>query len=359
MKDCIIISMFSKTETSYANYYIDELEKAGKSYDIVYFDRYLNQKKERENELIYSKYCPTGGSKIQKLSSIIDYARFIKKYVKKKKYKTAIVLTTVPGVILNNVLLRDFRGKYIFDIRDYTYENIKLYSLIEEKLIKNSYATVLSSKGFKQFLPDFSRYVITHNISNDFNKQKRDIKLNNESVVLIGFVGSIRYFEENKKLIKSFANDKKFHLDYFGTTTNDCDLEEFSDKNGISNVSFHGAFDNDDKPEIYKGIGIINSIYGIKGLETTTAVPNRFYDAAIYGCPIIVSKRTYLEKLVRKYNLGFAVDIYNDDINKMLNDYIDTFDEEAFEKGCKELLQEVNKDMSKYKRIVKSFINRM
>lgn len=359
MKDCIIVSMFSKTETPYANYYINELETAGKSYDIIYFDRYLNQKKEKENELIFSKYCPTGGSKLHKLSSIVEYARYIKKYVNNKNYKSTIVLTTVPGIILNRVLRHSFKGRYILDIRDYTYESIKLYSKIEESLIKNSYATVLSSQGFKHFLPEFSRYIITHNISTDYTSQKKKVKLSKEGKLSIGFVGSIRYFEENKKLIQNFANDEKYILNYYGTTTNNCDLEGFVSENSIENVSFYGAFNNNDKPKIYDNICVINSIYGVKGLETTTAVPNRFYDAAIYGCPIIVSKGTYLQKLVEKYNLGFAVDIHTDDVKKMLNDYIQTFDEDTFERGCKDLLLEVGNDMSKYKRIVKSFINRI
>ena len=357
MKDCIIISMFSKTETPYANYYMDSLKKHGKSFDIVYFDRYLNQKKELSNELVFSKYCPTGGNKLKKIVTMIKYFLYINKVASHKKYKRIIVLTTVPGIMLYRKLTKNFCGKYILDIRDYTYEKISIYRLMEKKLIQSSYMTVLSSRGFKKFLPKSDKYVISHNISNQYRKYLQESTDEKKEKKKIGFVGSIRYYDENKRLIDLFSNNKKYQLDYYGTTTNDCELESYVKKTGINNVFFHGAFNNDDKPKIYKNIDIINSIYGIKGLETTTAVPNRFYDAAIYKKPIIVSKGTYLEKLVQKYNLGIAVDIYSNNIFDIIERFIESFDRKNFNLGCMKLLNDVEKDLLKYEECLEYFIN--
>ncbi len=355
MKDCIIVCMFSKEETSYANYYMDALKKQKKTFDVLYFDRYENQKKEKDNEIIFSRYCPTGGSKLKKIKTMWDYSAFIKKIADRRKYKSVIVLTTVPAVMLHRKLLKEFDKRYLLDIRDYTYENRSSYAKIEKELIRHSYSTVISSKGFLRFLPENEEYVISHNISADY-KEMQEIFIGQVKKIHIGFVGSVRYYEENARLIDQFSNEERYILDYYGTTTADCNLQQYCKDSHIDNVQFHGAFKNNDKPDIYKNIDIINSIYGMKGLETTTAVPNRFYDAAIYKKPIIVSKGTYLSDLVSRFHLGFAVDVHSEHVKKELETYLREFNEVEFLEGCHALLKEVDKEMRQYSLTISKFI---
>lgn len=355
LKDCVIIAMFSKNETPYVHYYVESLKKNNRSYDIVYFDRYLNQVKSNENEFVFSGYCPTGGSKLKKIGIMLKYAIYINRFVSRKNYKKVIVLTTVPGIMLYRSLIHSFSGKYVLDIRDYTYEHIKLYKSMEKRLIDNSYSTIISSSGFKDFLPDSEKYVITHNIATDYKRNIEMQRVATGSKIRIGFVGSIRYFEENRSLIDAFSNDEKYQFDYYGTITNGCDLEGYVNNHGVTNVFFHGPFDNEDKHTIYQGIDVINSIYGIRGLETKTAVPNRFYDSAIYKKPIIVSKGTYLSNLVEYYNLGIAVDVKNEDVFKRIDDYLSNLDWDAFQDGCNRLLADVDSDIIRYQKTIGDF----
>lgn len=354
MKDCLIISFFSKNETGFGSYYIEALESNAVSYDVLYFERYQMDRCPGENEIAFKHYCPTGGSRLKKLRTMLGYARFLRKIIRKGRYRALIVLTTMPAVMASDLLLKQYRGRFILDIRDYTHEDIGLYTHIERRLINAAYTTVISSRGFEEFLPK-QRYVYTHNIAKVYTTRSTS-NIGNKRIYKIGFVGSIRYFKENCALIRQLSGNERYHLVYHGTHTQGCDLERYCKEHGFENVQFGGSFDNSEKDKLYNGIDIINSIYGTEGKETTTAVPNRFYDAAIYRCPIIVSKGTYLQELVQEYNLGIAVDIHRDDVGALLDDYIRTFDKVRFEEGCDRLLEDVERDMSGYRSMLSSFV---
>lgn len=355
MSKCLIISMFSKQESSYAEYYKDILKQHDVPFDILYFERYLDDYKPAGNELVFSRYCPTGGSKFKKIGMMLEYAHFVRSAIRKGKYTSIIVLTTVPAILICDILLKDYKGRYIIDIRDYTHEQNKLYYSIVEKLVDGADSVVLSSEAFKQFLPASDKYVVTHNITKEYTSHTASTIGSREPMV-IGFVGSVRYFHENNELIRQVADSKRYSLAYYGTTAQGCDLEGFCRENGISNAKFYGKYNNAEKGRIYESIDIINAIYGLNGLETTTAIPNRFYDSAIYRCPIIVSKGTYLQTVVEKYGIGIAVDIHEENVVAALDSYLSHFDEDAFNRGCTALLQRVQCEMTIYWNTVDRFV---
>ena len=357
LKKCLVINMFSKRESSYSLHYTRILESRGVPYDVVYFERYGYSYQPAENERIISRDCPTGGNKIKKLKPMLEYAAFIRSLLKRNEYGSAILLTTVPAVLAADILLKKYRDNFILDIRDYTHENNGLYYWIVNKLTDAAASVVLSSEGFKSFLPESEKYVVTHNIAVDYAVTDRS-PLERKEHYNIGFVGSIRYFEENSALIWQLRDQAKYSLHYFGTHAVDCDLEAFCRDEGIGSVTFHGRFENEQKAEIYKQIDFINSIYPSHGLETTTAVPNRFYDAAIYRCPIIVTRGTFLEKMVEKFHLGFAVDMSKDSIVDALEAYIQSFDRKAFIENCDAMLDMVRQDIETFHRAVDDFASR-
>lgn len=358
MKDVLLVNMFSKNESSYTEYYIDELRKAGLSYESIYFERYNMDAEAGDNELLFKEYCPTGGNKLKKVGTMGRFASFVRKTIKEGQYRGIMVFTTVPAIMIQDLLSSKFNKRYIFDIRDYTHESNPVYFRMVRNLIRQSFATVISSRGFLRFLPENERYYVTHNIAME-NPENYQAKAIDPLNIRIGFVGSIRYFDENSKLIRQFSNQENCQLDYYGTFSQGCDLPSVCEQEKITNVHFHGRFNNSEKKTIYQNIDIINSIYGVKGLETTTAVPNRLYDAAIYKCPIIVSKNTYLADLVEQYGLGFAVDVHNENVLERLNSYLSEFDKDVFAENCSRFLKDVYSDMAEQKRMINVFIEKM
>lgn len=356
MKDILLVNMFSKNESSYTDYYIEELEKAGVSYESIYFERYDMNAEAEEGEILFKEYCPTGGSKFKKIGIMLRYAYLVRKLIRERQYKGIMVFTTVPAVMIQDLLTGRYTGKYLFDIRDYTHENIKAYKDIEDKLISHSFATIISSRGFLRFLPENRKYYVTHNVAM-VDPDEYDARTIDPQNVHVGYVGSIRYYDENKAMISQFAGKPNYHMDYYGTLTQGYDLPGFCKEINADNVTFFGRYDNNDKKKIYRSIDVIHSAYGTQGLETTTLIPHRLYDAALYKCPIIVSKGTYLAEVVEKYQMGFAVDVFNDSVSEMLDAYLETYDPAEFTRHCNDFLNDVYKDMEIQKNVIRSFIS--
>lgn len=355
-KKLLIISMYPKNEAPYAQLYIDACEKANKDYEIIYWNRYETKKKEvLGNEIIYNLECPNGGYRLQKVFKMLRYALFIRKNLKKNIYDKVIILTTVPGIFTFDILAKKYKNCYIFDIRDYTNEGNSIYYLLEKKVINNSFSTVISSKGFEQFLPKKNDYQIAHNISNYDKVSNENQLLFKKDKIVIGFVGNVRYEKENMELINLLKIDRRFEIGYWGNINKNLIPDKLTSQN--ENVVFHGKYSNAEKPNIYRKIDFINAIYGNSSLEVTTAIPNRLYDALMFKKPILTSKGTLLGEIVEKNKIGIAINFADNDNYNYINSFIENFNQKEFEENCNKLLSIYLKEQNELKKHIDNFLN--
>lgn len=352
----LLVGFFSRTYMPYIEKYENQLKKNKIEYDLIEFDRDTTGKPLVSNNSYIFRH-KTSTNKIQMLYLSFKYKLFINKVMKKNNYDKIIVLTTMPGLLIYCKLMKKYRGKYIFDYRDYTYEKYGFYRKYVDNIIGNSYCTLMSSKGYMTYFNNKDKIIITHNISNidDCFKKAEDLK--SKRNLNIGFLGYVRYFDVNSRLIEAFKNDKNISLSYIGVQFADCDLRGYCSNNNIKNVSFVDKYENSQKAKFYKNIDIINSIYSLDSAEVKPAIPNRLYDAALFKRPIIVAKGTYLEELVKKYKIGFSIDIFSENIQERLNDYLKKFDSKEFQKNCDKFLKDVMNDENKCKEYVKNFLS--
>ena len=310
----LIVAFHSRSMTPYSELYENVIKDNNDSYNIIFWDRFSNNKLEQKgNEFIIHKVCSLGGSKLKKIIPMFYFRKTVNKIIKNGNYDRIIILNTLPAVLLSNVLISNYRGKYILDIRDYTYEKYKFY------------------------------------------KKRVDNELSKKPKIKIGFVGVVRYMKENMNLIRQMKNNGKYEFVYIGKTYPECNLEKTCKNENIENVTFKGEFNNKDKPEIYKDIDIINALYGNESLEVQTALPNKLYDAIVFKKPMIVSKGTYLSELVEKYKIGIAVD-FKENFYEVIEKYINEFNSHEFDKNANILLYKVLCDQKNIKEKVKYFI---
>ena len=354
MKDLLLINFFSKNESGYVEHYLKKIEENHLSYDSIYFERYSKDTVAKENEILFKEYCPTGGSRVKKIGIMSRYASLVRKAADPKKYRGIIVFTTVPSIMLMDILTKKFDGRYILDIRDYTHESISLYKKMVGKIVKHSFRTVISSKGFLSFLPPSDKYTVVHNIGKGFREAEKARGFGRKPVN-IGFVGSIRYYKENVKLLEQMKNDPDYRLVYYGTTTLDCDLKSYCEEHGVRNAEFFGKYRNSEKDAIYQNIDLVNSVYGTESTETVTLTPNRLYDAALYKIPIVASKGTFLAQLIENYGLGCSVDLDKENLPEKLNAYIKDFSAKEFTESCGKFLADVREEMTEFENAVGAF----
>ena len=163
----LIIAFHPRSMTPYAKQYEDAILKAGYNYDILFWDRFSNAPLEKKNnEFIFHRICTLGGNRLKKVYPFYLFRKTLTRIIANGKYDKIVILNTMPGFLLHDILLNQYKDRFILDIRDYTYEKFSFYLNTVHQLIRNSYFTTISSRGYKLFLGDNDKIIVNHNISN-------------------------------------------------------------------------------------------------------------------------------------------------------------------------------------------------
>lgn len=352
-----IIAFSGRNNMPYLKYYEDIIKNKKVNYECVFWDRFTNGKTEKiNNEYTLHIKCLPGWNKTGKIIPMLKYKYIVEKIIKKEQYTHLIILTTLPGVLINKVLLKQFKNKYILDIRDYTYEKYTFYKNIVDKLVETSFFTAISSKGFLRFLNDNEKIIPCHNISNTDEIKATCDNFRNKKEITIGFLGNIRYFEENRKLIDALANNPKYKLVYIGRPNVDCDLKGYCKSKNIINAVFKGEFKNEDKPKLYKEIDLINAVYGNNSLEVTTLLPNRLYEGLLLRKPILATAGTFLGDIIKANKIGLCLNLNDRNIDLKIEEYITTLDFDEFNLNCEKMLSEIKKEQKYFCNKIREFL---
>ena len=169
----VLIIGFSKIKyMPYINFYLNNINSEKNEIHILYWNRDL-----KNDELFSEKGLTVHEFRqfqedYQKKGKLINFLRFrnyTRKIINGEKFDFIIVLTTMPGILLSDILITKYQGKYIFDYRDSTYERYKIFKAILNRLVNGSQITFVSSDGFRTlFSPKCELKIITtHNLLAD------------------------------------------------------------------------------------------------------------------------------------------------------------------------------------------------
>jgi len=325
-KICVVLPCNIYTAPYYGRY-LKIFNECNVGHDLIIWNRDQIDEDTTGQVISFNKKDVANSGDKKKIFKYFEFALFVKRKLEENKYDKVIFLSTSAATValLSIFLKKNYKCKYWIDIRDYSFEWFKPYKFALSIAINNSYKSSISSEGFKRFLPDYD-YIVTHNIdfpNIDLVKKSRE-KRCGETPIRISFIGNVRYFEENKKLLNLFKNDERFILQYYGTQSEK--LKEYSENNNINNVDFHGRFTPNKTSEFYLNTHIINNVYGNGSMELTTALSNKLYFAASLHMPILVSPKTFMEEVTLKYGFGFSVDLEDSEITDKLYDWYKKID---------------------------------
>ena len=291
--------------------------------------------------------------------SYVKYRDFVVNELDKNVYDRVIVSTIAIGIILLPYLLEKYKRKYIFDIRDRSIV-AEIFKNRFKSLIFYSFETVISSEGFKKWMPKNISYKLSHNFPYEhFNFKKRHIdfrdRINGSTQVKLTTIGSLRDYDVNSYLINQFKNKISFYLSFVGEGPASERLKEFAQKANVSNIEFAGRFQQGDEKELLKDSTILNLLTS-NDLNSLTLTTNRFYLSALLGIPMLVYSDTFQGKLCRRYKLGCVVDRDSNIYDKLFI-YICSFNFEEFKNGCISFLNIVHDDTCKLEDCMKDFVN--
>lgn len=304
------INLDSINVTPYFKYY---KELTSEPFDIIYWNRGKGDNSTGARK-VFSYNHPVDHAKTVKwakqlLTGYLGFRRFAENLLSKNNYRVVVLLTGNAAVLLSRVLLKKYKHRYIVDIRDYFLEKNPIYKVIEDKVLDESALNIISSPAYRNFLGDHF-FQVMHNTppslksyEPDSGKQKRSLPF------VLAAIGTAKNIALDKAVLNYFANDERFHLRFYGRGYEI--LEEYCKDNNINNATIIGEFNAKQTLSFYQDVDVIMSMYGSKKIHFKYQLTNKLYYSVALSIPILVSPDTYMENVVRKYNLGFALDLNN------------------------------------------------
>lgn len=308
MKKICILSTVNIKHMTMLTMYTEYLEKNNIEYDIIYIDKY----QEREfinakNIYSYKLNINREWSMPRKLIKYYKFKKFAKDIIKNNGYDFIIVWNSFTAFMFCEFLSNKYKNKYCINIRDYAYEKYLPVYLIMKKVIKNSAFTTISSDGFRSFLPKYD-YITVHSLNDKLLNKciSRNELRKKEEPIKITFIGYVRFFENDKKLIDALGNDNRFIVQFFGEGSQK--LELYAKEKKYNNIICKGRFEPSQTSDLLKGTDIINNLYGVGEIALDTALSIKLYYAVHLNIPILVFKDTYMAQISKKYGIGYEIE---------------------------------------------------
>lgn len=349
-----IICFWDRLATPYLAKY-EKLLK-GTDYEVVLWNRTPapgTPRLTREGNTL-SINIPCSGSLPKRALTFFKWRRAAKQLIRSQGYSALIMLSTVPTVLLGGLLLRKYREKYLFDIRDYTFEKHKPLRRLVMRLVEGSALTAISSKGYLRWLEPSDKILVNHNITVDRAEGYTAPELRAQKPLRFSFVGNVRLDTQTRALLLQLKDRPDFQQHFYGRVLPTCDIERLAQREHIGNLFLHGAFDVTEKQRFFGDIDLLNAVYANAEKEEdiplgdSTPIPNRLYDCLVFYRPLVASKGTYLAELIDTYGLGCTVNGFSPDAPQIIRAYADSFDRETFMKNCDLLREQVCREEARY-----------
>ena len=191
----------------YMNFYLDTLKEQDIQFELIYWDRDGKPDAEVPQRISkaykFEEHLEEQLPFKKKLKYFAKYRRFALNVLKNNSYDRIIVLHTTPGLTLLDYLVRKYKGRYLLDFRDVSYEYIPVYRKLVGILSKNSAVTFVSSNAFREFLPTEENVMTIHYYLEDSlnHKMLRKQDARERTVIRSSYWGLVRQVEVNKKLM--------------------------------------------------------------------------------------------------------------------------------------------------------------
>ena len=331
--------------------YVDVLKKQGAEIELIYPNRMGIKEEFADGILREIKWDNTKN----KALNFVSFKSQVSKILKKGKYDFVIVLTTFPAVLLAGVLKSRYRGKYLVDVRDFTHEDSSVYYYFEKKVLKNASLRVISSPGFKNFLPE-EDYCICHNVSAEYKSGARHFAKKDSGKIVIGYVGSIAYAANCKKIIDLVKKDDRFCFCFYGNEKGSMPVTSYVKECNCERIKCFGEYSPSQKSEIIEGVDMMFNVYGNGKPLVRYALSNKLYDSMYFKKPLLVSPDTDMQR--QGGDFAYAIEpekVHNlDDLYKWYmnirsqdyEEYANTYIDNAFETNKefeKRLIEVLNK----------------
>jgi len=349
MKKVAIVLCEDVYTCPYLGKYIEACKAKSIEFDVLHWDRIGANQEFPANYYGYDEKSSLSAPKWEKLFAFLRFGRFLRRKIRQEKYDKLIVLTTLPAVLCYGLLMGKYRGKYIFDFRDLSFEKNKLFLRCVQKICDKAFFTCVSSPGFLEVLGQRS-FVSVHNFRYEDLKRKKDTAEAVAGKIHLVHVGIGRGDENNRRIADAFGNDPRFHVTIVGRGNDTPTFVEYAKK--YANVTVGGTYDNAEKEKYIKEATML-LYYSPCTFNGARLLANRHYDGIIYKKPLLGNIDTYGGRRLMERGLGISLRLEDADAADRVYDYISQLDMQAYnEMAEKELAVVLEEDKQYLQKIV-------
>jgi glycosyltransferase involved in cell wall biosynthesis len=189
-----------------------------------------------------------------------------------------------------------------------------LWTLLQKLLLGDIQGLVLTSRFFADYfsrlLPALPReriVVIDNKVHRDLAACRPNRKTFSDGRIIIGVVGLLRYRRPLELLLEYVRARRDTHvIECFG----DGPLRDLVASAQCENIRYHGSFKNPDAlPDIYARVDLNYVVYDNASENVRLALPNKLYESAFFGVPILCCDRTRLGELAMEWGVGKTIRI--------------------------------------------------
>lgn len=357
MKALIIIGASIRI-CPYAHLYINELLLAGYEVTAVVWIRDGKPDVEIDNRVKivhYEKMMDDATPKYKKLVGFLGFRNLIVKELN-KKYDFVVALDTQFAVLVSDKLLRNYKQKFVYDMRDLSYESIGIYRKRVEAVIEAASAVFISSDGYRQFLPESNKIFTTHNLKiEDLEYEGIRNRLPRENTPLrLSFWGMVRDVQLNKAIIDILGRDNRFEINYYGALNElSQGLIEYCKESGYGNVHFYGQYNPHERYEFAKKTELIHNMYSNANEKGNPAMGNKYYDGVVFQIPQVCISKGYMAERVADRRIGIAVTV-DKNLGDIIYEYYRTISWEEFRAACGVEKQDIIREYNIAKSVLKA-----
>lgn len=353
-----ILSAVNIRHMTMISLYTERLKRDNIEYDIIYMDKYGEKEEFSANKkFVFTNLINQKRNRVIKTLKYFKFRPYATAILEENQYDFIIVWNDIAIIMFGDYLSKKWPGRYCLNIRDIMVGKNLLVDNQYKRAIKNSAYTTISSDAFKKYLPDHD-YVFVHSLNEkQMSKISPRKSFQSKNVpIRITFIGYIRYMAINKRLMDIFKNDSRFQLNFFGTRVEE--LEKYALDHNMKNVDFYGTFPVKDTYKFIEKTDLVNNLYGNETKNLRTALSNKLYQGIYNRTPILVYPKTYMAKIIKKYQIGYVVSQFDEDLPDQIFNWYHALSFQEFNKNCEKIMCEIEQNHDQFdKHFTKYFLS--
>lgn len=226
------------------------------------------------------------------------------------------------------------RTRYIYDIYDYYADSHKLSNIFrkiviffENRVINNSYTTIICTEKREEQIAGSrpKKLVVIHNAPPSIKNEDVLRMAGKNDIKQIAYFG---IFEEGRMLIelmRAVSEKESVNLQIGGYGLLENVVEQFDKKS--NNIHFCGTLDYDDVLKMESKCDIVTALYDPNNRNHYYAAPNKFYEGAMLGIPIIMAEKTGMSDLIAKHQNGVILKNFTqDNLEKAIDVLVENYE---------------------------------